>query len=161
MPEQRLWAPWRLDYIRGPKKDTCIFCDALEGDDDRASYLVHRGERCFVILNAFPYNNGHVMIAPTAHVPSIEQLGAEDLTELMLLAQRSIAAIRAVYIPDGFNLGINQGAVAGAGIEDHMHLHVVPRWAADTNFMPVVGDTRVLHQTLDHAWDELSKAFAA
>ena len=154
-----MWAPWRLDYIRGPKGDSCIFCDAVEGDDDRASYVVHRGERCFVLLNAYPYNNGHVMVAPYKHCPSIEELEPAELAELMTLAQRSIAAIRAVYGADGFNLGINQGAIAGAGIEEHMHLHVVPRWSADTNFMPVIGDTRVLPQALDQSWEELSKAW--
>ena len=154
-----MWAPWRLDYIRGPKSDTCIFCDALEGNDDRASHIVHRGERCFVILNAYPYNNGHVMVAPNKHCPSIEELDAAELTELMTLAQRSIGSIRDVYGADGFNLGINQGAIAGAGIEEHMHLHVVPRWAADTNFMPVIGDTRVLPQALDQSWEELTKAW--
>lgn len=154
-----MWAPWRLDYIRGPKPESCIFCDAVGSDDDRRQYVVHRGERCFVLLNAYPYNNGHVMVAPYKHCPSIEALDAAELTELMVLAQRSIAAIRAVYAADGFNLGINQGAIAGAGIEEHMHLHVVPRWSADTNFMPVIGDTRVLPQALDQSWEELTNAW--
>ena len=154
-----MWAPWRLDYIRGPKSDTCIFCDAVETKEDRKHYVVHRGEHCFVLLNAFPYNNGHVMVAPYKHCPSIEELDEPALTELMTLAQRSIAAIRGVYKADGFNLGVNQGAIAGAGIEEHMHLHVVPRWSADTNFMPVIGDTRVLPQSLDQSWEELTSAW--
>lgn len=154
-----MWAPWRLDYIRGPKADSCIFCDANEGSDDRSAHVVHRGEGCFVLLNAFPYNNGHVMVAPYRHCPSIEELEPPELTELMTLAQRSIAAIRSVYRAEGFNLGINQGAVAGAGIEAHMHLHVVPRWGADTNFMPVIGDARVLPQSLEESWEELTQAW--
>ncbi len=160
MSEQRLWAPWRLDYIRGPKPDDCILCERPGAGDDAESYVVHRGERCFVILNAFPYNNGHVMVSPFKHVPSIEELGPDELTELMTLAQRSIAALREVYRPEGFNIGINQGKVAGAGVEDHVHLHVVPRWGADTNFMPVVGSTRVLPQSLADSHRELTAAFA-
>lgn len=160
MAEQRLWAPWRLEYIKGPKPDECIFCAAEALGDDEAAYIVHRGERCFVILNAFPYNNGHLMIAPYAHVPSIEDLGEPVLAEMMLLAQRSLGVLRAEYDPDGFNLGINQGKIAGAGVEEHMHLHVVPRWSADTNFMPVVGNTRVLPQVLSDSWRALSARFA-
>jgi ATP adenylyltransferase len=157
--DERIWAPWRLDFIRGEKPEACIFCRALESDDDAANYVLHRGEHAFVMLNAFPYNSGHLMVAPVAHVPSIEELGDEALLELMTLTQRALAALREVYSPEGFNLGLNQGKVAGAGIEDHMHLHVVPRWAADTNFMPVVGSTRVLPQTLSDSHAELSRAF--
>ena len=160
MSEQRLWAPWRLDYIRGDKPGGCIFCDKPEAGDDAEVHIVHRGERCFVILNAFPYNNGHLMVSPFRHVPSIEELESDELTELMTLAQRSIAALREVYRPEGFNIGINQGKVAGAGVEDHVHLHVVPRWSADTNFMPVVGSTRVLPQSLADSHRELAAAFA-
>ena len=159
MTEQRLWAPWRLEYIKGPKDGECVFCRAEALGDDESAYIVHRGEHCFVILNAYPYNNGHVMVAPYAHAPSIEELGEPVLTEMMLLAKRSIAVLRAEYGPEGFNLGINQGKVAGAGVEDHAHLHVVPRWGADTNFMPVVGHTRVLPQVLSDSWKALSARF--
>jgi ATP adenylyltransferase len=157
--EQRLWAPWRLEYIKGPKSDECIFCVKTAGGDDRANYIVTRGEHCFVMLNAYPYNNGHVMVAPYEHVPTIEDLDDDALLDLMHLSQRSLQAIREAYSPDGFNLGVNQGAVAGAGVEDHVHLHVVPRWGADTNFMPVIGSTRVLPQSLDDSWETLSKLF--
>ena len=156
--EQRLWAPWRLDYIKGPKTPGCIFCDKPTEGDDEAAYIVHRGGSCFVMLNAFPYNNGHVMISPYRHVPSIEELENPELLELMTLAQRSLRAIRDAYGAEGFNLGINEGKVAGAGMEDHMHLHVVPRWGADTNFMPVIGDTRVLPQSLEDSFEALSAA---
>jgi ATP adenylyltransferase len=161
MSGDRLWAPWRLEYIKGPKEDECIFCTKPEAGDDRASYIVRRGERCFAILNAFPYNNGHLMISPYDHVPSIEELGAEALLELMTMAQSALTTLREVYSPEGFNLGINQGKVAGAGLEHHVHLHIVPRWGADTNFMPVIGDTRVLPQSLDHSYDQVSRAWPA
>jgi ATP adenylyltransferase len=158
--EQRLWAPWRLEYIKGPKPDECIFCSKPAEGDDEAAYIVHRGQRCFVILNAFPYNSGHLMVAPYEHVPSLEQLGDDTLLDLSRLTNRSLEALREVYGPDGFNIGINLGDVAGAGIADHVHQHVVPRWAADTNFMPVIADTRVLPQSLNDSWRALSEAFS-
>jgi ATP adenylyltransferase len=158
--EERLWAPWRLDYIKGPGTGECIFCTKPELGDDEAAYIVHRGERCFVILNAYPYNNGHVMVAPFVHEASIEPLDEATLLELMTLARRSIGVLRDVYAPEGFNLGINQGKIAGAGMEHHVHLHVVPRWSADTNFMPVIADTRVLPQSLSDSWKAISAGFA-
>ena len=158
MSEQRLWAPWRLDYIKGPKPDECIFCERPRLGDDAAAYIVERGERCFTMLNAFPYNNGHLMVSPYTHVPSIEELEADDLAEIMELAKRALAALREVYGPDGFNLGINQGKIAGAGFDDHVHLDVVPRWGADTNFMPVIGSTRVLPESLESSYRSLSEA---
>jgi ATP adenylyltransferase len=163
MAEERLWAPWRLEYIRRPGPDECIFCRAVAADSggDEANHVVHRGEHCFVLLNAFPYASGHLMVAPYEHAASIEPLGPEALLELMTLSQRSLAALRDNYGPDGFNLGINEGKAAGAGIEDHVHLHVVPRWGGDTNFMPVVGDTRVLPQSLSESWSELRERFRA
>jgi ATP adenylyltransferase len=158
--EQRLWAPWRLDYIRGPKPEECIFCTKPAEGDDEAALIVARGERCFAMLNAFPYNSGHLMVAPFEHVPSIEDLDDPVLLELMRLTRRSLEALRAVYGPEGFNMGINQGKVAGAGVEDHVHLHIVPRWGADTNFMPVIGSTRVLPQSLRDSYAELRRAFS-
>ena len=161
MPEKRLWAPWRLEYIKGPKDGECIFCVGPESGDDRAKYVVRRGEHCFTMLNAYPYNNGHLMVSPYRHVASIEELEGPELVELMTLTQESLGALRRAYAPEGFNLGVNQGKIAGAGVEHHVHLHVVPRWGADTNFMPVVGDTRVLPQSLEDSFDDLSKAFEA
>jgi ATP adenylyltransferase len=149
-----------MEYIQGPKTGECIFCTKPELRDDESAYIVHRGEHCFVILNAYPYNNGHVMVAPFAHVPSIERLEEPVLLELMTLSKRALGILRDEYAPEGFNLGINQGKVAGAGVEDHVHLHVVPRWGADTNFMPVIGDTRVLPQVLSDSWKALSARFA-
>ncbi len=161
MAEERLWAPWRLDYIRGPGPGECIFCRAFSSDDgDEAHHVLHRGESCFALLNAYPYTSGHLMIAPYEHVPSIEQLEVPALTELMTLSQRALGALGRNYRPEGFNLGINQGKAAGAGIEDHVHLHVVPRWGGDTNFMSAVGEVRVLPQTLGDSWAELREGFA-
>ena len=160
MAEDRLWAPWRLEYIRGPKADECIFCRAVQANDDERYYVVHRDERCFVILNAYPYNNGHVMIAPNLHQPTIETLDRDTTAEMMELAKRSAQALRDVYRPEGFNYGINQGKPAGAGIEEHVHMHVVPRWPGDTNFMPVIANTEVLPQSLADSWHELKEAFA-
>jgi ATP adenylyltransferase len=159
--EERLWAPWRLEYIKSEKTDECIFCRALASDDDAGHYVVNRGEHAFVMLNAFPYTNGHVMVSPNEHVGSLEGLDTDVLTEIMTLTQRSMASIRAAYGPEGFNLGVNQGKVAGAGVEDHVHLHVVPRWAGDTNFMPVIGDVRVLPQSLEDSYKALASSFPA
>jgi len=159
--EQRLWAPWRLEYIKGPKPEECIFCAGPGAGDDAAKYVVRRGEHCFAMLNAFPYNNGHLMVSPYRHVPSIEELDEAELLELMTLTQASLSALRAAYQPEGFNLGVNQGKIAGAGVEDHVHLHVVPRWSADTNFMPVIGDTRVLPQSLEDSYRDVTKAFGS
>ena len=156
-----MWAPWRLEYIKGPKDDECIFCTGPTAGDDRARYIVRRGEHCFAILNAFPYNNGHLMISPYDHVPSIEQLDPPALLELMTMTQAALGALRRAYAPEGFNLGINQGKIAGAGVEHHVHMHVVPRWGADTNFMPVIGDTRVLPQSLDDSYRDLTEAYEA
>jgi ATP adenylyltransferase len=159
VPDERLWAPWRLDYIKGPKPDECIFCAKPRLGDDDAAHIVARGERCYVMLNAYPYNNGHVMVSPYRHVSSIEELDDEHLLELIGFVQRSLGAIREAYGPEGFNIGVNQGKVAGAGFDDHVHVHVVPRWAADTNFMPVIGSTRVLPESLDASYATLSKLF--
>jgi ATP adenylyltransferase len=157
--EQRLWAPWRLDYIKGPKPDECIFCAKPAADDDRASLILARGRHCFVMLNAYPYNNGHLMVSPYEHVATLEQLDDPTLLELIHLTRRSLAATREAYSPEGFNIGVNQGKIAGAGMEEHVHQHVVPRWGGDTNFMPVIGGTRVLPQSLEDSWARLSELF--
>jgi ATP adenylyltransferase len=159
---QRIWAPWRLTYVKDASKDNeseCIFCAALEAGDDEANLIVHRGERCFVILNKFPYTNGHLMVAPYEHVAALQQLDAETLGDLMALAQRGMDALESSYAPHGYNVGFNQGRVAGAGVEHHIHMHVVPRWGGDTNFMPVLGDTRVMNQTLEDSFETVRKAF--
>jgi ATP adenylyltransferase len=160
MSGQRLWAPWRMRYVQGDRKDEgCIFCLAAESGDDEARLVLHRGERCLVMLNAFPYNSGHLMVSPHRHTPSIEHLDPQELLELMTLTQRALRAVRETYGPDGFNLGVNEGEIAGAGFAGHVHLHVVPRWAADNNFMPVTADTRVLPQSLEDSYAQLRDRF--
>ncbi len=143
MSQRPLWAPWRIEYITGPKGDQCIFCDP------DPAHVVERGERCFTILNTYPYAPGHVMVAPFRHVGALDELTEDEMLELMRLARRTVAAQKRAMTPDGFNVGLNLEKVAGAGIADHLHLHVVPRWEGDTNFMPVLGDTRVIGQALE------------
>ena len=162
MASHRIWAPWRLAYVKDASKDDeqeCIFCAKPGEAADRENLIVHRGERCFVILNLYPYTNGHLMIAPYEHAGGIQDLPAETTAEMMALAQRAIEALREQYEPHGFNVGFNQGRVAGAGVEHHIHMHVVPRWGGDTNFMPVLADTRVMPQTLEQTYDALHGAF--
>ena len=154
MSQRPLWAPWRIEYITGPKSDQCVFCEP------DPAHLVERGERCFALLNAFPYAPGHVMVAPNRHVGDLGDLDDGELLEVMQLAQRLVAAQRSTMNPDGFNVGLNLGRVAGAGIADHLHLHVVPRWEGDNNFMPVLGDTRVIPQALEEARKALVEALA-
>ena len=161
MAEQRIWAPWRLRYVKNAKKsDECVFCAKPGAGDDRANLIVHRGERCFVILNLFPYTNGHLMVAPFEHVGRLQEIDPEVTAEMMGLAQKAMSRMETVYDPEGFNVGINQGRVAGAGVEGHIHLHVVPRWAGDNNYMPVLADTRVMPQSLEESYDALEGGFA-
>jgi ATP adenylyltransferase len=158
----RIWAPWRLAYVKDASKDIeeeCIFCATPAAEDDEANLIVHRGERCFVILNLFPYTNGHLMVAPYEHASRLQDLSAETVAEMMALAQRAMGRLEEVYDPHGYNVGINQGRVAGAGVEHHIHLHVVPRWGGDTNFMPVIADTKVMPQTLEQSYEALRDGF--
>jgi ATP adenylyltransferase len=159
---QRIWAPWRLAYVKDASKDSadeCIFCAKPGEDDDKANLIVHRGERCFVILNLFPYTNGHLMVAPYEHAGRLQGLSSETVAEMMALAQRAMEILEQAYEPHGYNVGFNQGRVAGAGVEHHIHMHVVPRWGGDTNFMPVLADTRVMPQTLEQSYDALKDGF--
>ena len=143
-----LWSPWRLAYITGgASPGGCVFCEALTSDD-AAPLIVHRGPSCFVILNLFPYNNGHLMVIPNRHIPSLTSATAPELCEMMELTRRAEIALTEAYAPHGLNMGINLGKPAGAGILDHVHMHIVPRWNGDTNFMTVVGDVRVLPEDL-------------
>jgi ATP adenylyltransferase len=159
MGERPLWAPWRLEYILGPKDSECVFCSAAAGGE-HSQYVIDRSDHCLTILNAFPYAPGHVMVAPDRHVAGLEELHDAELLETMQLAQRAIAALHEAMSPAGFNVGLNLGTVAGAGIADHLHLHVVPRWLGDTNFMPVLADTNVIPQALDATRDALTAALA-
>ena len=162
MANFRIWAPWRLAYVKDASKDIeeeCIFCAKPAAGDDEANLIVHRGERCFVILNLFPYTNGHLMVAPYEHTGKLQDLDPDTVAEMMALAQRSMRRLEQVYEPHGYNVGVNQGRIAGAGFEGHIHLHVVPRWGGDTNFMPVIADTRVMPQTLEESYAALKGAF--
>ena len=158
---KQLWAPWRLEYVQGADADDgCVFCRAAEGDDEE--YLVvHRGERAFVLLNKFPYASGHLLVAPYRHGVNFPQLDDAEALEIHRLAARGLAALAAVYRPDGYNLGWNLGRVAGAGIVDHGHLHVVPRWSGDTNFMPVLDDVKVIPEHLLATRRRLAEAWPA
>jgi len=153
----RIWAPWRMEYIEQPKPEGCIFCELPKGEDE-AGLILHRGKLCLVMLNAFPYNNGHLMVAPYRHAADPGELSAEELASLMEEMNLSLGVLRRAMHPEGCNLGMNLGRVAGAGIEDHLHLHVVPRWSGDTNFMPVLCDTRVLPEALTATYRKLREA---
>jgi len=154
----RLWAPWRMAYVTGAAPAAgCIFCNARDARDDRTHLVVHRGAHGFLILNAYPYASGHLMAVVNRHIASIGDATPEERAELMELAAHGTGALGAEYHAQGFNVGINQGRVAGAGIEDHLHLHVVPRWAGDSNFMSVVGETRVLPESLEATYDRLRR----
>jgi ATP adenylyltransferase len=155
---ERLWAPWRMAYVEVAKPQGCIFCEKPREERDDENLILQRGKTAFVIMNAFPYNNGHLMVAPYRHTAELESLSAEERDELMALAQESLGLLRAAFGPDGFNLGMNLGRIAGAGIADHLHLHVVPRWNGDTNFMPVVADTKVLPDSLQNSYRKLREA---
>ncbi len=158
---QILWAPWRLAYVTtAGKQQGCIFCQKPQEQRDRENLIVARFERTFVILNAFPYNNGHLMVVPYRHVPSLLDLTDDELAELMKVTQIAERVLRAALQPHGFNIGLNLGRCAGAGIEDHLHIHIVPRWHGDTNFMPVIADTKVLPELLEQTYEKLHPLFA-
>ena len=156
---KRLWAPWRLEYVgSADEQEGCIFCRALEQPDDEG-LVVHRGERAFALLNRYPYASGHLMLAPTRHVGELTGLDDDEVLELHRLAGRALAALAETYGPQGYNLGWNLGRIAGAGVTDHVHRHVVPRWAGDTNFMPVLADVKVLPEHLSDSRAKLAAAW--
>ena len=156
---EHLWSPWRLAYITGgAASEGCVFCKALS-DPEAAPLIVHRGAACFVILNLFPYNNGHLMVIPNRHVPSLGSATPDELSELIALTRVAEIALTEAYAPHGLNMGVNIGKPAGAGILDHVHMHVVPRWNGDTNFMTVVGETRVLPEELPETAARLRPLF--
>jgi len=158
-----IWTPWRYQYMKevtGGKQPECIFCDALARKNDAETLIVHRGAKSFVILNRFPYTSGHVMIVPYDHVAELHLCDAEALGEMMRLAQRLEKILSENYKSHGMNLGMNLGRAAGAGVVGHLHLHVLPRWMGDSNFMTVVGETRVHPEDLSTTYERLSKALA-
>jgi ATP adenylyltransferase len=156
-----LWTPWRYTYVKNASTAPgCVFCKALELGDDRKAYIVHRAEHCFIILNAFPYTSGHVMVVPFAHLDELHKLPAAAANEMMMLSQKMETVLRELYKPDGINLGMNVGAAAGAGVAGHIHMHVLPRWIADASFMTVVGETRVLPEDLETTWERVKEALS-
>jgi ATP adenylyltransferase len=158
---KQLWAPWRLEYIEGAdEQEGCVFCRARDGPDE-AGLIVHRGERVFVMLNKYPYASGHLMVAPNRHEGEFGELDGDEALEVHRLASLGLAALAETMRPQGFNLGWNLGRIAGAGVIDHVHLHVVPRWAGDTNFMPVLADVKVLPEALKQTRLKLAEAWPA
>ena len=154
----RLWAPWRMRYIEtADEAEGCIFCTKPEENRDDENLILLRGERAFIMLNAFPYSNGHLMVSPYKHTAELDDLADKELLDLMKVTRRGVNILKAAFKPDGFNIGINMGRVAGAGIRDHVHIHIVPRWNGDTNFMPVLADVRVIPESLAVVYDRLKE----
>lgn len=154
-----LWAPWRMRYVTGEKPAGCFLCQKHEDPHDAENYVICRGNRCYVVLNLFPYNPGHLMIVPYEHLASVEDLDEETLSEMMILVSRCVTLLQKTMSPSGFNVGMNIGRVAGAGVAEHVHAHVVPRWEGDANFMPVLASTRVLPEELRSTYDRLREAW--
>jgi len=157
---KHIWAPWRMEYIENHGKDDgCVFCRALSMEDGPDNLIAHRGVKAFVILNRYPYTSGHVMVVPIRHEPTLDSLDGMDRAEMMELTSQSTTVLRQVYQTTAFNVGMNIGDAAGAGVKEHVHVHIVPRWVGDTNFMSALSSTRVLPETLADTWSRISKAF--
>jgi ATP adenylyltransferase len=157
---EHIWSPWRYKYIASAdRQDGCVFCRVRDEQKDDESYVVYRAQLNFLILNLFPYTSGHLMIVPYEHTSSLASVDEATTTEMMALAKRAQSALDSLYRPDGFNIGMNLGRSAGAGIADHLHLHVVPRWAGDANFVSIIGETRVLPETLATTYEKLKNYF--
>ena len=154
---KHIWAPWRKQYIEQGSPQGCIFCGAVKEKDDKKNRIIRRGKRCFCMLNLYPYNGGHVMVAPYRHVADLKDLEIDELSDLMLMVRDIISLLKDKIKAEGFNVGINLGRVAGAGVEDHIHVHIVPRWNGDTNFMSVIADTKVISQSLDDMYEILTR----
>ena len=156
---EQIWAPWRIRYIESEKPKGCILCDKPKEKNDTGNYILYRGKGNFVILNSYPYNPGHLMIASYRHVASLEGLTKEELHEHFEIVSRGVSILKQVFKPAGFNIGINMGRIAGAGIDDHVHTHIVPRWQGDTNFMPVLSDVRIMPEALAETYEKLRGKF--
>ena len=154
-----LWSPWRMEYIEKSKEQGCIFCMAQEMEDGVENLIAFRGERAYVILNRYPYTSGHLMVVPFAHQAHLEDLDPPTRAEMMELTTRCVVVLRKIYHPEAFNIGANIGESAGAGVKSHVHIHIVPRWGGDTNFMTVVGETRVLPEALERTYERVKKRF--
>ena len=152
---EHLWAPWRIEYIKKADEPGCIFCNKAAENNDAANLILCRGQHSFVIMNSYPYNPGHLMVAPYRHIANLEELTEEERREHFEIVSRSVKVLRQVFNPGGFNIGINLGKAAGAGIDDHVHTHIVPRWQGDTNFMAVLSDVKVLPEALADTYQKL------
>ncbi len=159
IPVERLWAPWRMAYIEQPDSEGCVFCLDAADFDLREKLILYKGEETLIMLNKFPYNNGHLLIAPRRHMADLEELSLAETAELSWALQQSVAVLKKALNPQGLNLGMNLGAIAGAGVAWHLHYHIVPRWKGDTNFMPVLADVRVLPEHLNQTYEKLSPFF--
>jgi len=156
---EQLWAPWRIKYIEIAKQEGCILCDKPREDNDELNYILYRGQKNFIIMNSYPYNAGHLMVAPYRHVAALDELTDDERDEHFDLASRCVRVLRQAFRPDGFNIGVNMGRVAGAGIDKHIHSHIVPRWLGDSNFMPVTADTKVINEALAETYQKLNGRF--
>ncbi len=154
-----LWSPWRMEYVENNKEDGCVFCNAQEREDSAENLIAYRGKFSYVILNRYPYTSGHLMVNPFEHKANLEDLDSDTRAEMMELTTRCITVLRSVYKPQGFNIGVNVGEAAGAGVVGHIHIHIVPRWQGDTNFMSSVGETRVLPEALEVTYQRVKEAF--
>lgn len=156
-----LWAPWRMEYIKSPVKKTsqCVFCDKLNDVNDRDNLLLYRSTYSIVIMNPFPYNNGHLMVLPGKHIPTLDGLGDEEMLDIMKVTRYSVDSLQEAFSPEGFNVGLNLGKVAGAGIGEHVHLHIVPRWVGDASFMTIIGEVRVIPEHILKTYDILYPIF--
>ena len=157
-----LWAPWRIEYIKeakDQKAESCILCDKPAAKNYAANLILYRGQYSFIIMNAYPYNSGHLMVAPYRHVANLDDLNDKERNEHFKLVSRSIAVLKRVFKADGFNIGMNLGRIAGAGVDKHIHTHIVPRWVGDTNFMPVVGDIKVVNEAIKDTYKKLAGEF--
>ncbi len=154
-----LWAPWRMGYILSEKEQNCIFCPGQDREKDSERLILYVGEQSMVMMNRFPYNNGHLLVAPVRHVSGLDQLKENEMLDLLLMVRKSIAALKERMAPEGFNVGLNLGHVAGAGVEEHMHFHVVPRWNGDTNYMTVLDDVRVIPEHIRETYKKLRPDF--
>ena len=156
---EQIWAPWRIEYIQMEKPEGCILCDKPRQSTDVQNYILFRGDKNFIIMNIYPYNAGHLMIAPYRHIANLEELTDEERNEHFEIVSRSTKILRQAFNPAGFNIGINLGKVAGAGIDEHIHTHIVPRWLGDTNFMPVIANVKVVNEALDETYQKLKGKF--
>ncbi|MBI3953201.1 MAG: HIT domain-containing protein [Chloroflexi bacterium] len=161
MPPDVMWTPWRKEFIMAPRSPGCFLCEKARSpaEQDPANLVLHRGQRAYILLNLYPYTNGHLLIAPYEHTAELEELEPETADEIMRLTQRGVAALKKFSQPGGFNIGLNLGRAAGAGVPEHVHIHVVPRWSGDVNFMATLGDTRLIPESLDQTYTRLLPYF--